>query len=115
MRSLLQWRQRKKNVCSPSPGPRTRPGNQVEDSQCGMKAAIHSGKLCFAPPKCQTPRGGDGQSGEEVTAPTLSWLHGEVGHGGLREFLGGEDSFSHYTSTSCFSDLQLCLQLGPFS
>lgn len=38
-------------------------------------------------PSARYPEVGDGQSGEEVTAPTSSWLHGEAGHGGLREFL----------------------------
>lgn len=38
-------------------------------------------------PSARYPEVGDGQSEEKVTAPTPSWLHGEAGHGGLREFL----------------------------
>lgn len=88
-----------------------RPGNQSEPSQCGANVVICSGKLCCASPECQTTRargaiwrGGHSAHPRPVTQEKLVTE-------GLASSCGEEDRFSHDTSTSCFADLQLCLQL----
>lgn len=75
---------------------------------------IDSGNLCCVSPKCQTTRargpswrGGHSSHPQPVT-------QGKLVTEGLESSCGEEDSFSHDTSTSCFVELQLCLQfLSP--
>ena len=101
---------------SVQPSPRAKNptgGNEAEPSQRGVRAVIHSGNLCCVPPEGQAPQSrGRTQAGEEAAAPIPSQCHEQVGRGGLRESLRGEeDGRSHDTSTSCFLDLQLCLRV----